>query len=164
MSGLPPKDITMKKLILILAIFVMSAFAADTTGTVDAHRQKIDAAVAARDYDAWKAEHDAYAKGNGGAKVTRENFETFAKMHEAQSAGRTDEAAALRTELGMGQGKGAGKGQGQGQGKGAGKGQGQGQGMQGCQKSAGTQCAKGQGGGAGKGNGGGKGQGCQRKQ
>jgi len=143
-----------KKLILLLTLSVMSAFAADTTGTVDAHRQKIDAAVAARDYDAWKAEHDAYAKGNGGAKVTRENFETFAKMHEAQSAGRTDEAAALRTELGMGQGKGAGKGQGQGKG----------QGMQGCQKSAGTQCAKGQGGGAGKGNGGGKGQGCQRKQ
>ncbi len=136
----------MKKLILLLTLSVISAHAADSTGTVDAHRQKIDAAVAARDYDAWKAEHDAFSQGKGGMKVTRENFETYAKMREAQAAGRTDEVKVLRTQLGMGNGQGS---------------QGKGQGMKGCQKSAGALCTKGQG--AGKGNGH-KGQGCQRVQ
>ena len=136
----------MKKLILLLTLSVISAHAADSTGTVDAHRQKIDAAVAARDYDAWKAEHDAFSQGKGGMKVTRENFETYAKMREAQAAGRTDEVKVLRTQLGMGNGQGS---------------QGKGQGMKCCQKSAGALCTKGQG--AGKGNGH-KGQGCQRVQ
>ena len=141
----------MKKLLLVLTLSVMSAHAADSAATYDAHRQKVDAAIAAGDYDAWKVEHDAYSNGKGGAKITRENFATFAKMHQAQAAGRTEEAAALKTELGIGQGAGKGKGQA----------------MQGCQKVAGTQCAKGQGmgKGAGKGSGNGqKGQGCQRKQ
>lgn len=138
----------MKNLILFLTLSVISAHAADSTGTVDAHRQRIDAAVAARDYDAWKAEHDAFSQGKGGMKVTRENFETYAKMREAQAAGRTDEAQALRSQLGMGQGS-----------------QGKGQGMKGCRKAAGAPCTKGQGGSAVKGNGNGhKGQGCQRVQ
>ena len=98
----------MKKLLLLLTISVSTAFAAPLdSATMAAHQAKIDAAVTARDYDAWKAEHDAFSQGKGGAKVTRENFETFAKMREAQAAGRTEEAQTLRTELGMGKGQGS---------------------------------------------------------
>lgn len=140
----------MKKFLLLLTISVATAFAAPVdSATMAAHQAKIDAAVSARDYDAWKAEHDAFSQGKGGAKVTRENFETFAKMREAQAAGRTEEAQTLRTELGMGQGKGQGM-------KGAGQGKGQ------CAKAgqASAGCAKGQGmKGAGQGKGG---AGCRR--
>lgn len=148
MSGLIEGH-TMKKLLLLLTVSVATAFAAPAdSASLATHRAKIDAAVAAGDYDAWKAEHDAFSQGKGAAKVTRENFPTYAKMREAQAAGRTEEAATLRTQLGMGQGQGAGKGQGMRVGQGNG------------------QCAKGQGmKGAGAGQGKGhKGQGCQRKQ
>lgn len=140
----------MKKLLLLLSLSVATAFAAPVdSASMAAHQAKIDAAVTARDYDAWKAEHDAFSQGKGGAKVTRENFETFAKMREAQAAGRTEEAQMLRTELGMGQGQGQGM-------KGAGQGKGQ------CAKvgQASAGCAKGQGmKGAGQGKGG---AGCRR--
>lgn len=139
----------MKKILLALTLAAATGFAATTDSVaMAAHRQKIDAAVSARDYDAWKAEHDAFSQGKGGAKVTRENFETYAKMREAQAAGRTEEAQVLRTELGMGQGKGAGKGQGMHAGKGNGQ----------CAKGQGMK-GQGVGNGAGKGH---KGQGCQR--
>lgn len=139
----------MKKILLALTLAAVSGFAATPdSAALAAHHQKIDAAVAARDYDAWKAEHDAFSQGKGGSKVTRENFETYAKMREAQTAGRTDEAQALRTQLGMGQGQGAG----QGQGMHAGQGNGQ------CAKGQGMK-GQGVGNGAGKGH---KGQGCQR--
>lgn len=142
----------MKKLLLLLSLSVATAFAAPVdSASMAAHQAKIDAAVTARDYDAWKAEHDAFSQGKGGAKVTRENFETFAKMREAQAAGRTEEAQTLRTELGMGQGQGKGQGM-----KGAGQGKGQ------CAKAgqASAGCAKGQGmKGAGQGKGG---AGCRR--
>jgi len=148
MSGLIEGH-TMKKLLLLLTVSVATAFSAPAdSASLANHHAKIDAAVAARDYDAWKAEHDAFSQGKGGAKVTRENFETYAKMREAQAAGRTDEAQALRTQLGMGQGAGKGQGMHSGQGNG--------------------QCAKGQGmkgAGAGQGKGQGQGQhgaGCKR--
>lgn len=148
MSGLIEGHTMKKLLLLLLTVSVATAFAAPVdSATLATHRAKIDAAIAAGDYDAWKAEHDAFSRGKGGAKVTRENFPTYVKMRQAQTAGRTEEAAALRTELGMGQGQGAGKGQGMRARKG---GQGaMGQGM------------KGAGAGQGKGR---KGQGCQRKQ
>lgn len=134
----------MKKLLVLLTLSVATAFAAPAdSASLANHHAKIDAAVSARDYDAWKAEHDAFSQGKGGAKVTRENFETYAKMREAQAAGRTEEAQALRTQLGMGQGQGmhAGKGAGQcgkGQGaKGAGSaGKGQGKHGAGCRRAA----------------------------
>ena len=130
-------------LALILSALATSAFAADSTAVSsrDAHRARMETAIAAQDYDAWKAERDAWgAKGMAGDKVTRENFGTFVKMHEAMKAGRTDEAAALRQQLGLGQGKGmgmgngAGKGNGQGAGNGKGQGGGHGNGGQGCKR------------------------------
>lgn len=138
----------MKRIALVLILSALAATASDSTSvdaSRDAHRARMEKAVESRDYDAWKAESEAWgAKGQASQKVTKDNFETFAKLHEAVKAGRTDEAAALRKELGMGEGKGA-MGGGQGQGK----------------------CAKhgnGMGGGQGKGHGGNGGQGCQRNK
>lgn len=148
----------MKRIPLILILATMAVGAADTTSTSasrDAHRARMSQAVEARDYDAWKAERDAWgSNGQAGQKVTRENFETFAKLHEAVKAGRTEEAASLRRELGLVQGSGNGpRGQGMGQGAGCGKGQGRGDGQ-------------GQGQGKGRngqrGNGGQGGAGCKR--
>ena len=134
----------MKRIALILVLSALAANAADSTsvaGSRTDHRARMEQAISARDYDAWKAERESWgAKGQAGQKVTRENFETFAKMHDAMKAGRTDEAAALRKELGMGQGRmgqGMGNGQGKGAGRGMGAGSGNGQGMgggQGCQR------------------------------
>ena len=133
----------MKRIVLALLLAGIAVNAADSTATTasrDAHRARIEQAIANRDYDAWKAERESWgAKGKAGDKVTRENFETFAKMHEAMKAGRTDEAATLRQQLGLGNGKGMHQGQGMGQGKGrhgqgGGNGQGKGHGGQGCMK------------------------------
>jgi len=134
----------MKKLLVLLSLSVATAFAAPAdSASLANHHAKIDAAVAARDYDAWKAEHDAFSQGKGGATITRENFETYAKMREAQAAGRIEEAQALRTQLGMGKGHGMRAGQGNAQCakgqamKGSGNaGQGQGKHGAGCRRTA----------------------------
>lgn len=123
----------MNRIALILLAAALATQAADTTTTArDDHRARIDAAIAARDYQAWKAERDAWgAKGRMADKVTAENFETFAKLHEAMKAGRTEEAAQLREQLGIsragrgdGQARKGGNGTGDGQGMGGGKGKG----------------------------------------
>lgn len=127
----------MNRIALILLSAALATQAADTTSTArDAHRARIDAAITARDYQAWKAEHDTWGgKGRMADKVTAENFETFAKLHEAVKAGRTEEVAQLREQLGMtrgghggGQARHGGNGTGAGQGQGARHGNGQGMG------------------------------------
>jgi hypothetical protein len=57
------------------------------------------------DYAAWKN-----LMGDKGATrvVTQENFAKFSEMHKLMVAGKTDEANAIRTELGLGQGNGKG--------------------------------------------------------
>lgn len=131
----------MKRIGLVLLLSALAANAADSTAvgsTRDDHRARMAKAIEARDYDAWKAERDAWgAKGQAGQKVTRENFESFARLHEAVKAGRTDEAAALRQQLGLGPraGMAAGNGMGQGGKRGNGNGQGAGKGNgQGCRR------------------------------
>lgn len=138
----------MKRIALVLILGALAANAADSTSVApsqDEHRARIERAIADRDYQAWKAERESWgAKGRAGEVVTPENFETFARMHEAMKAGRTDEAATLRQQLGLGNGSGKGMkhgamGQGQGGGMGAkngmGNGQGKGRGGQGCKRS-----------------------------
>ncbi|MEN9308010.1 MAG: hypothetical protein RL173_1942 [Fibrobacterota bacterium] len=149
----------MKRIALILvlsALAITTATAADSTAvnvSRDDHRARMEQAIEAGNYDAWKAESDAWgSKGQASQKVTRENFGTLVKLHEAVKAGRTDEATALRQELGMSQGKGGmhqgkngmagckgkcakqGNGMGQGQGKGKGQGGKGGMGGQGCNR------------------------------
>jgi len=55
------------------------------------------------DYAAWKEQ-----MGDRGVtrKVTAENFNRFSEMHKLSEAGKTEEANAIRTELGLGQGGG----------------------------------------------------------
>lgn len=134
----------MKRIGLILILSALAANAADSTAvgnTRDDHRARMAKAIEARDFDAWKAERDAWGgRGQARQNVTRENFESFARLHEAVKAGRTDEATALRQQLGLGpragmaagNGKGQGGKQGRGNGQGAGRGNGNGQG---CRKS-----------------------------
>lgn len=141
----------MKRIALILILSALASTAATASDSTsvnaarDDHRAKMEKAVEARDYDAWKAESDAWgSKGQASQKVTKENFETFARLHEAVKAGRTDEAAALRQQLGMqpgngnmgmGKGKCAKHGNGAMPGNGHGKGKGHGgMGGQGCQR------------------------------
>ncbi len=140
----------MKRIALVLILGALAANAADSTTVApsqDEHRARIERAIANRDYQAWKAERESWgAKGRAGDVVTPENFETFAKMHEAAKAGRTEEAATLRQELGLGNrsgkgmkhgamGQGGGMGPKDGTGAGAGQGKGKGRGGQGCKRS-----------------------------
>ncbi len=142
----------MKRIALLLIVSAIAARAADSTAvgsTRDEHRARMVSAIEARDYDAWKAERDAWgAKGQAGQKVTKENFETFVRLHEAVQAGRTDEAAALRTQLGLGAGAG---------GMGAGKAN-----CRGGKGGQGGHGGQGKGAMAGSGSGAGTGAGCRR--
>lgn len=101
----------MNRFAMILLSAALATQAADSTTTArDAHRARIDAAIVSRDYQAWKAEQDSWgSKGRMADKVTAANFETYAKLHEAVKAGRTEEAAQLREQLGVTRGgRGAG--------------------------------------------------------
>lgn len=128
----------MKNIILSIAFATAVAFAQTGTPSTDAsardaHRAKIEQAIAARDYNAWKAEHDAWNKDDArlNGKVTAQNFDKFAQMVEARKSGDYAKAQQLRSELGIsakGQGMGKGQGKGKGMGGGMGKGNGNGQG------------------------------------
>lgn len=63
------------------------------------------------DYNAWKEQMQG--RGRVTQVVNEGNFARFAEMHKFQLEGRTDEANAIRTELGLGQQNGSGQGQGQ---------------------------------------------------
>ncbi|PIP27604.1 MAG: hypothetical protein COX30_00900 [Candidatus Moranbacteria bacterium CG23_combo_of_CG06-09_8_20_14_all_39_10] len=66
-------------------------------------------AFESNNYVAWKGQ-----MGDRGAtrKVNEQNFARFAEMHELMEDGKTDEANAIRAELGLGQGNGNGQGKG----------------------------------------------------
>ncbi|NTW27455.1 MAG: hypothetical protein HGA36_03955 [Candidatus Moranbacteria bacterium] len=88
--------------------------------TPERHAQ-MQTAFESNDYAAWKNQ-----MGNRGATrvVNEQNFSRFTQMHNLMLEGKTAEAAAIRTELGLGQGQGKGQCGGQG-GCGAHKQQGQ---------------------------------------
>lgn len=101
----------MNRIALILLSSVLATQAADTTRTTvrDAHRDRIDAAIASRDYQAWKSEQESWGgQGRMAGQVTQENFDTYARMREAAKAGRVAEADQLRQQLGFDAGRGAG--------------------------------------------------------
>jgi hypothetical protein len=64
------------------------------------------------DFDAWRALMGD--KGKVSRVITQENFGTFVEAHNLMVQGKTDEAAALRAELGLGAGQRNGQGNGQG--------------------------------------------------
>lgn len=122
----------MNRILILIGLASTFALAQTTTRTqaeIDDHRAKVDQAIEARDYHAWKAEHEAWNPNDTRltGKITAENFEKFAQMREARKNGDMTKAAVLREELGVtsgGHGKGKGMGNGQGQGKGKKMGQG----------------------------------------
>jgi hypothetical protein len=89
------------------------AYQGDATKTGPNHTPErhatMEAAFENNDYAAWKEQ-----MGDRGAtrKVTAENFNRFAQMHELKEAGKIEEANAIRTELGLGQKDGSGQGKG----------------------------------------------------
>lgn len=68
-----------------------------------------------KDYNAWKSL--MAGKGRVAQVITKDNFAKFAQMHKLRLEGKTEEANAMRTELGLGMRDGSGKDQGQGYGK-----------------------------------------------
>lgn len=65
----------------------------------------MEKAFANKDYNAWKALMQG--RGRASQVVTADNFAKFVEAHELAEAGKTAEAAAIRTELGLGNGGGA---------------------------------------------------------
>ena len=74
------------------------------------------------DYNAWKEQ----VQGKGVAnRINETNFAKFAQAHNLNLEGKTEEAAAIRTELGLGLRNGSGAGSKDGSGQGPREGQGQ---------------------------------------
>ncbi|MDO8241053.1 MAG: hypothetical protein Q7T51_03695 [Candidatus Moranbacteria bacterium] len=74
--------------------------------TPERHAQ-MQKAFESNDYAAWKAQ-----MGDRGATriVNEQNFARFSQMHKLMLEGKTTEANAIRSELGLGQGGGQGRG------------------------------------------------------
>jgi hypothetical protein len=62
-------------------------------------------AIESNDYNAWKK---LMEENSITSKITKDNFAKFSEMHKLMKEGKTDEANAIRTELGLGQGRGMG--------------------------------------------------------
>jgi hypothetical protein len=72
-------------------------------------------AFANNDYNAWKEQ----VQGRGVAnKINESNFAQFAQAHQLAAEGKTEEAAAIRAELGLGLRNGSGQGSKDGNGQG----------------------------------------------
>ncbi|KKS15925.1 MAG: hypothetical protein UU74_C0052G0002 [Candidatus Woesebacteria bacterium GW2011_GWA1_41_7] len=68
-----------------------------------------------KDYNAWKEQMQG--RGRVTQVVNEGNFAKFAEMHQMMLDGKTSEANAIRTELGLGLQNGSGQGQGMGYGR-----------------------------------------------
>ncbi|MFA5995759.1 MAG: hypothetical protein WCW27_03900 [Patescibacteria group bacterium] len=64
------------------------------------------------DYQSWKELMNG--RGRVSQVITEQNFAKFVEMRKLQLAGKTTEANAIRTELGLGTGAGQGRGMGKG--------------------------------------------------
>ena len=72
----------------------------------------MEKAFEAKDYTAWK--NLMQGRGRVTQMVTQDNFAKFAEAHALSEAGKTQEAAAIRAELGLGLHNGSGQGTGMG--------------------------------------------------
>lgn len=91
----------------------------------DVHEQ-LEAAIEAEDYDAWlkiRQDNNLPTKGRMFQVINKDNFDKYAELHDANEAGDTAKADAIKAELGLGQGMQNGKArsgmQGNNQGKGS---------------------------------------------
>jgi hypothetical protein len=113
-----------KVLVMIGAIFLIStlafvgvlAFKASDNGqginySSEVHDQ-LEAAIAKGDYDAWlkiRQDNDLPTIGNMFRTINKENFNIYVELHNANLAGDTPKADAIRSELGLGNAKMIGK-------------------------------------------------------
>jgi len=74
--------------------------------------EAMEKAFETNDYTAWK--NLMQGQGRVTQVVNQSNFAKFAQAHELSEAGKTQEAAAIRTELGLGLHNGSGQGAGMG--------------------------------------------------
>ncbi|MFA6005703.1 MAG: hypothetical protein WC775_04430 [Patescibacteria group bacterium] len=74
--------------------------------TAERH-EAMEKAFATNDYNAWK--NLMQGRGRVTQVVNKDNFAKFAKAHELAEDGKTQEAAAIRTELGLGLQNGSGR-------------------------------------------------------
>jgi hypothetical protein len=79
--------------------------------TAERH-EAMEKAFETGDYDAWKAQ--MAGRGRVLEVVNKSNFAEFARAHELAEAGKTDEANAIRTSLGLNKQDGSGQGRGMG--------------------------------------------------
>jgi hypothetical protein len=74
---------------------------------VDVHEQ-LEAAIEAGDYNAWvqiREDNNLPMRGRMFQVINAENFDKYVELHEANTAGDTAKADAIKAELGLGQGK-----------------------------------------------------------
>jgi hypothetical protein len=74
--------------------------------------EAMEKAFETKDYNAWK--NLMQGKGRVAQVVNQSNFAKFAQAHELTEAGKTQEAATIRQELGLGLHNGSGQGTGMG--------------------------------------------------
>lgn len=65
--------------------------------------EAIEKAIEENDYNAWK---ELVGEKGIANKITEENFAKFAEAHRLMEEGKTEEANAIRAELGLGTGRG----------------------------------------------------------
>ncbi len=72
----------------------------------DVH-EKLEAAMEAGDYDTWikiRQDNNLPTKGRIFRVINEDNFDKYVELHEANLAGDTEKADAIKAELGLGQG------------------------------------------------------------
>lgn len=72
----------------------------------DVHEQ-LEAAIEAGDYDAWvqtREDNNLPMRGRMFQVINADNFDKYVELHEANEAGDTEKADAIKAELGLGQG------------------------------------------------------------
>jgi len=79
--------------------------------TAERH-EAMEKAFETKDYNTWK--NLMQGKGRVTQVVNQNNFAKFAQAHELAEAGKTQEASAIRAELGLGLHNGSGQGTGMG--------------------------------------------------
>ena len=98
---------------------IVQAYQGDPTvkgpNYTEERHQAMTEAFASENFQAWKSLNNN--RGRLSEVITQENFAQFAQAHQLMLEGKTDEAQALRTELGLGLHNGNGRGQGNGFGK-----------------------------------------------
>ncbi len=72
--------------------------------------QAVVKALESGDYEAWKGLKEG--RGRVSQIITKDNFAKFAEAYKLAKAGKTEDAAKIRAELGLGLGNGSGKGMG----------------------------------------------------